>query len=346
MNIRLGELAELVGAKIHGDAESVVDSVATLQDAGPGSISFLSNSKYRRYLSNTSATAVILAEDVLDECPVTALVCDNPYLAYARICAYMHPVVKRPAGQHATAVVSESALVDPSAWIGPGTVVEDNVTIGANVQIGPGCVISNDVAIGSDTTLVANVTICHRVMIGQRVLIHPGVVIGSDGFGIANDDGQWVKVPQVGSVMVGDDVEIGANTTIDRGALRDTIIGKGVKLDNQIQIAHNVEIGENTAIAACTGIAGSTKIGKDSTIGGGVVVVGHLEFGDNIHFSAESLVTRSFSEPGYYSGNLPAMPNKEWRKSVVHLRNLDDMVTRLKELEKRVGKMCNDESDS
>lgn len=346
MSFRLKELAELVGAKLHGNAESEIDSVATLQDAGPGSISFLSNSKYRRYLSNTSATAVILAEEYLDECPATALVCDNPYLAYARICAYIHPMVKRAAGRHATAVVSESALVDPSAWIGPGALVDDNVTIGANVQIGPGCVISRDVAIGSDTTLVANVTLCHRVMIGQRVLIHPGAVIGSDGFGIANDDGQWVKVPQVGSVIVGDDVEIGANTTIDRGALNDTIIGRGVKLDNQIQIAHNVEIGDNTAIAACTGIAGSTKIGKDSTIGGGVVVVGHLEFGDNIHFSAESLVTRSFSEPGYYSGNVPAMPNREWRKSMVHLRNLDDMITRLKELEKRVGKMCDDENNS
>jgi UDP-3-O-[3-hydroxymyristoyl] glucosamine N-acyltransferase len=346
LSFRLGELAELVGARLHGDAESEVDSVATLQDAGPGSISFLSNSKYRRYLSDSNAAAVILAEDDLDECPAAALVCDNPYLAYARICAYMHPVVKKSAGQHASAVVSDSALVDPSAWIGPGTVVEDNVSIGPNVQVGPGCVISNDVTIGSDTTLVANVTLCHGVMIGQRVLLHPGVVVGSDGFGIANDGGKWVKVPQVGSVIVGDDVEIGANTTIDRGALRDTIIGRGVKLDNQIMIAHNVEIGENTAIAACTGIAGSTKIGKDSTIGGGVVVVGHLEFGDNIHFSAESLVTRSFSEPGYYSGNIPAMPNREWRKSVVHLRNLDEMINRLKELEKRVSKMSDDESDS
>ena len=167
--------------------------------------------------------------------------------------------------------------------------------------------------------------------IGSRVLIHPGAVIGSDGFGIANDDGSWIKVPQLGSVQVGDDVEIGANTTIDRGALRDTVIGNGVKLDNQIQIAHNVEIGDNSAIAACTGIAGSTKIGKNSTIGGGVVVVGHLEFADDVHFSAESLVTRSFSEPGYYSGNLPAMPNREWRKTIAHLRHLDDMAKRIKE---------------
>ncbi len=346
MSFRLGELAELVGAKLQGDPESEVDSVATLQDATPGSISFLSNRKYRRYLSTTSATAVILTKDYLGECPVAALVCDNPYLAYARISAYMYPVTEKNTGRHPTSVVSDSALVDPSAWIGPGVVVEDNVSIGSNVQIGPGCVISHDVTVGCETKLVANVTLCHGVMIGQRVLIHPGAVIGSDGFGIANDDGVWIKVPQLGSVIVGDDVEIGANTTIDRGALRDTIICNGVKLDNQIQIAHNVEVGENTAIAACTGIAGSTKIGKDSTIGGGVVVVGHLEFGDNIHFSAESLVTRSFSEPGYYSGNLPAMPNKEWRKTVAHLRHLDEMSKKIKELEKRISTFCDDESDS
>ncbi len=346
MRFLLGELAELVGAELHGDADLEIDSVATLQDAAQGSISFLSNNKYRRYLSNTDATAVILTGEYLDECPVTALVCDNPYLAYARISAHMYPAKKRESGQHPTAIVSDSALVDPSCCIGPGAVIEDNACIGPDVYIGPGCVVSNDVTIGSGTTLIANVTLCHGVMIGQRVLIHPGAVVGSDGFGLANDDGVWVKVPQLGGVIVGDDVEIGANTTIDRGALRDTIISNGVKLDNQIQVAHNVEIGDNTAIAACTGIAGSTKIGKDSTIGGGVVVVGHLEFGDNVHFSAESLVTRSFSEPGYYSGNLPAMPNKEWRKTVAHLRHLDDMVKRVKELERLVSELIADKSDT
>jgi UDP-3-O-[3-hydroxymyristoyl] glucosamine N-acyltransferase len=346
LSFYLGELAEIAGAKLHGDAESVVDSVATLKDAESGSISFLSNSRYRKYLANTSASAVILTEEYLDECPVSALVCDNPYLAYARVSAFMHPLSTNKAGQHQTALVSDSASVDSSAWIGPGVVIEENASIGPNVQIGPGCVISRDVTVGADSYLVANVTLCQGVTIGKRVLIHPGAVVGSDGFGIANDDGVWVKVAQIGSVKVGDDVEIGANTTIDRGAINDTVIGDGVKLDNQIQIAHNVEIGDNTAIAACTGIAGSTKIGKQSTIGGGVVVVGHLEFADNIHFSAESLITRSFSEPGYYSGNLPAMPNKEWRKTVAHLRHLEDMVKRIKQLEKRLSEMSNDQSDS
>lgn len=346
MSYRLRELADLVGAKLHGDADATVETVATLHDATTGSITFLSNNKYRKYLSNTSATAVILAEEFLGECPVAALVCDNPYLAFARISAYMHPPAEKKAGRHETASVADSASVDPTAWLGPGVVIGENANLGPNVQVGPGCVIANDVTVGAETELVANVTLCHGVTIGSRVLIHPGVVIGSDGFGIANDDGVWVKVPQLGSVQVGDDVEIGANTTIDRGALCDTVIGNGVKLDNQIQVAHNVEIGDNTAIAACTGIAGSTKIGKQSTIGGGVVVVGHLEFADNVHFSAESLVTRSFSEPGYYSGNLPAMPNKDWRKTVAHLRNLDDMVKRIKQLEKRLSELSNDQSDA
>lgn len=346
MSYTIGELADLVGAKLHGDADSTVDRVATLHDAEPGSISFLSNNSYRKYLANTSATAVILTENFLGECPVAALVCDNPYLAYARISAYINPVAEKKCGRDETASVSDSASVDPTAWIGPGVAIGENSIIGPNVQVGPGCVIANSVTVGEETELIANVTLCHGVTIGSRVLIHPGAVIGSDGFGIANDDGTWVKVPQLGSVQVGDDVEIGANTTIDRGALRDTVIGNGVKLDNQIQIAHNVEIGDNTAIAACTGIAGSTKIGKQSTIGGGVVVVGHLEFADNVHFSAESLVTRSFSEPGYYSGNLPAMPNREWRKTIAHLRHLDDMAKKIKELEKRLSELSANQSDT
>ena len=336
MIFRLEELSELVGARLHGDAATKVSRVATLQDADDGSISFLTNSKYRKHLKATSAAAVILGEEFLQECPVNALVCDNPHLAYAQISAHMQPKSESMTGRHQTAWVSDSALVDTAAWIGPGAVIEDNAKIGPNVHIGPGCVVATGVMIGADSRLIANVTLCHDVTVGERVLIHPGAVIGSDGFGLANNNGVWVKVPQLGSVVIGNDVEIGANTTIDRGALRDTLIGDGAKLDNLIQIAHNVEIGDNTAIAACAGIAGSTRIGKNSTIGGGVVVVGHLEFADNVHFSAQTLVTRSFREPGYYSGNLPAAPNKEWRKTIAHIRHLDEMMQRLKELEKLV----------
>ncbi len=190
--------------------------------------------------------------------------------------------------------------------------------------------------IGRESRLVANVTLCTRSNIGERVLIHPGAVIGSDGFGLANDRGKWIKVPQLGGVTIGNDVEIGANTTIDCGTINDTIIADGVKLDNQIQIAHNVEIGENTAIAGCAGIAGSTRVGKNCTIGGGVGLAGHLEIGDDIHFSGQSLVTRSFTEPGHYSGNLPAVATGEWRKTVARIRRMNDMMQRLKALEKRV----------
>ncbi len=343
MIFRLGELAELVGAQLHGDADAEVSGVATLQDAAAGSISFLTNSKYRKYLKATAATAVILGERFLDECQVNALVCANPHLAYARISAHMQTVPKSQAGQHQTAWVSGSAVVDASAWIGPGAIIEDDANIGQGVHVGPGCVVAAGVTVGAKSQLIANVTLCHGVTLGERVLVHPGAVIGSDGFGLADDNGTWVKVPQIGSVIIGDDVEIGANTTIDRGALSDTIIGNGVKLDNQIQIAHNVEVGDNSAIAGCVGIAGSTRIGKNSTIGGAVSFVGHLEFADNVHFSAGTLVTRSFNEPGYYSGNLPAMPNREWRKTIAHTRHLDEMVQRLKELEKRLTTLMDNE---
>ena len=346
MNFRLGELADLVGAKLHGDPETLVSGVGTLQDAQAGTISFLTNSKYRKHLKTTSATAVILAEEFLEECPVFALVCTNPHLAYARISAHLQPKPAAESGRHKSAWISDGADVAPSAWIGPGAIVDTGAKIGPGVFIGPGCVVAADVSIAAESKLVANVTLCHGVTIGQRVLIHPGAVIGSDGFGLANDNGVWVKVPQLGSVVIGDDVEIGANTTIDRGALRDTVISNGVKLDNQIQIAHNVEIGENTAIAACTGVAGSTRIGKNSTLGGGLGIVGHLEIADDVHFSAQTLVTRSISEPGYYSGNLPAMPNKEWRRTIAHIRHLEEMVQRLRRLEKDVISLMNKKDDT
>lgn len=337
MTFRLGDLAELVGAEVHGDPEQVITHVDTIQDAGQGAICFLANQKYRRYLTETKASAVILHADSLDECQTHALVIDNPYLAYARIAAYMFPREINAGGVHASAVVSSEATISPDAWIGPQVTIEDGVEIAAGAQIGPGCVICKNSILGQDTCLVANVTICPDTQIGQRVLIHPGAVIGSDGFGLANNKGQWEKVPQLGKVMIGNDVEIGANTTVDRGALRDTVIADGVKLDNQIQVAHNVQIGEHTAIAGCAGIAGSTTIGKYCSVGGGVGIAGHLEIGDNVHFSGQSLVTRSFKEPGYYSGNFPAMENGEWRKTIARIRRMDDMMKRLKALEQQLA---------
>jgi len=342
---RLEDLAHQVGAKLVGDAGCNINSLSVLQDAAPGSISFLSNPKYRKYLKTTKASAVILEQKFLDECPTNALVSNNPYLLFAKIAQLIAPLPEKKAGQHASAIVAASSQINASAYIGPGVVIEDDVVIGAEVNVGAGCIIGKGCQIGDGSRLIANVTLCHGVTVGCRVLIHPGAVIGSDGFGLANDDGVWVKVPQLGSVCVGDDVEIGANTTIDRGAIKDTLIGDGAKLDNQIQIAHNVEIGAHTAIAACVGVAGSTKIGKQCTLAGGVGVVGHLEITDNVHFSAQTLVTRSFAGPGYFSGNLPAVPNSVWRKTIARIRHLEELTQRVRQLEKQAQSEADDKPD-
>ncbi|MES9824285.1 MAG: UDP-3-O-(3-hydroxymyristoyl)glucosamine N-acyltransferase [Candidatus Thiodiazotropha endolucinida] len=333
----LGDLADTVGAKLLGDPETMIRGVGTLQSAQPGEISFLSNPSYRRYLSATQASAVILYEKDAADCPTSALVSDNPYLAYARVATKLFPRKAVTPGIDATAVVGRSSSIDSSAWIGPCVVIGEGVTVESGVCIGPGCVVEDNCRIGADSRLVANVTLCHDTRLGQRCLIHPGAVLGADGFGLANDEGHWVKVPQLGRVRVGDDVEIGANTTIDRGALEDTILHDGVKLDNLIQIAHNVEIGRNTAMAGCSAVAGSTKIGSHCTIGGQTGLVGHLTIGDNVHFSAATLVTRSFTEPGYYSGNLPAMENGAWKRMIARLRNLESMAKEMKFLKKNLN---------
>jgi UDP-3-O-[3-hydroxymyristoyl] glucosamine N-acyltransferase len=312
----------------------MITGVGTLQHAQPGEISFLSNPFYRRYLANTHASAVILNQTDATECPTSALVSDNPYLTYARVASKLFPGKGFTPGIDKTAVIGQSSSVDPSAWIGPCVVIGEGVRVEAGVYLGPGCVVEDYCSIGADSRLVTNVTLCHDTHLGRRCLIHPGAVLGADGFGLANDQGRWVKVPQLGRVWVGDDVEIGANTTIDRGALEDTVLHDGVKLDNQIQIAHNVEIGCNTAMAGCSAVAGSTKIGNDCTIGGQAGLVGHLRIGDNVHFSAATLVTRSFTKAGYYSGNLPAMENGAWKRVVARLRNLESMARQIKGLKK------------
>lgn len=337
MSFKLGELAKVLGAQVEGDADCRIEGVATLDHAQPGELAFLANSKYHKYLAATKASAVILRADDAPACPGNALISDNPYLAYARAAELFEKKIEQPLGRHPSAVVDESAKIADGVRIGPGVVIEADVEIGAGVSIGPGCVVGCGACLGDESRLLANVTLCHGVQLGKRVLVHPGAVIGSDGFGQANDEGSWVKVPQLGSVRIGDDVEIGANTTIDRGAVDDTVIENGVKLDNQIQIAHNVHIGAHTAIAACVGIAGSTRIGKHCTLAGGVGVVGHLVIGDNVHFSAQTLVTRSFLEPGYYSGNLPAVPNNLWRRTIARIRRLDTVLQRFKGLEKRLN---------
>lgn len=325
-----------MGAELRGDADCEISHVDQLQSAAVGAISFLANSRYLKYLSHTRASAVIISPELVEKATISALVSDNPYLCYARIADILHPQPTVNGGIHPSAVIAEECSIAEDAWIGPCSVIETGSVIAPGVYIGPGCVVGKDCTIGQASRLIANVTLCTGSKLGERVIVHPGAVIGSDGFGMAKERDKWIKVPQLGGVIIGNDVEVGANTTIDCGTINDTIIADGVKLDNQIQIAHNVQIGENTAIAGCAGIAGSTKVGRNCTIGGGVGLAGHLEIGDNVHFSGQSLVTRSFKEPGYYSGNLPAVSNGEWRKTVARIRRMDDMMQRLKALEKRL----------
>ena len=336
MGRKLGELAALLGAQLHGDPDCVVERVATLAGAGPGALSFLHNRRYCADLAGTHASAVLLESEFLDTCPTHALVLANPYVGYARAARLLMVDSRARQGVHPSAEVSALAQVHASAWVGPQCSIGEQVRIGANTVVGPGCVLESGASLGPDSLLVANVTLCHDVSVGCRAVIHPGVVIGADGFGIANDDGVWIKVPQLGGVSIGDDVEIGANSTIDRGALEATVIEDGVKLDNLIQIGHNVHIGANTAVAACVAIGGSAKIGKRCTIAGAVSIAGHLEIADEVHLTATSAVPNSIPVAGVYSSGMPIQDNRSWRKNVVRMRQLDDMARRLRRLEARL----------
>ncbi len=331
----LAQIADLVGGVVKGDDTFQVDSVGTLQDAKTNQLSFLANTKYKKYLAATRAGAVLVSEQSLADVPNHAIVVADPYVAYAKAASLLNPVKQHQTGIHASASVSPDSHVHSSVSIGAQAVIGSAVELAENVIIGPGCVVQSGVKIGSDTRLTANVTLCDSVQIGKRVLIHPGVVIGADGFGIANDQGKWIKVPQLGSVRVGNDVEIGANTTIDRGALEDTVIGNGVKLDNQIQIGHNVIIGENTVIAGSAGVAGSTRIGKNCVIGGAVILAGHLEIADGVHLTGGTAVSKSITESGAYSSGMTAEPSQQWRRNIVRYRQLDKLVDRVKQLESK-----------
>ncbi|MFK8030576.1 MAG: UDP-3-O-(3-hydroxymyristoyl)glucosamine N-acyltransferase [Gammaproteobacteria bacterium] len=338
MAVRVGELAVRFGCAVNGDKEREVSRVGTLEKADAQCISFLSNPKYRSMLAQTGAGAVILTEADVEECQTTALIHANPYEIYARIAAFLHPEPSATAGIASTASVASSAQVDATASIGPSAVIEDGAVIGARAVVGPGCVVGSNVTLGDDSRLVANVTLCHGVSLGKRTLVHPNTVIGADGFGIANTSSGWIKVPQLGAVTIGDDVEIGASTTIDRGAVEDTVISNGVKLDNQIQVAHNVHIGEHTVVAACTGISGSTHIGKRCMIAGAVGFVGHLSICDDVVVTGQTMVNRSITEPGVYSSALPMDEARRWRRNSARFRKLDEMTKRLIALEKKLDK--------
>jgi UDP-3-O-[3-hydroxymyristoyl] glucosamine N-acyltransferase len=334
----LADVAAAAQARLRGDGALRIDGITTLEQAGPNHVSFLTNSRYRPLLRRTQAGAIILSPQDADQCTVPVLISDNPQLAYARAAELFAPQRNDPPGIHPSANVGAHARIAQGVVVGPLCAVEDGAVLETGVSLGPGCVVGRNAVLGRDTRLVANVTICDGVIIGRRVLIHPGAVIGSDGFGLANDAGRWVKIPQLGSVQIGDDVEIGANTTIDRGALEDTIIEQGVKLDNQIQVAHNVRIGAHTAVAGCVGIAGSAKIGRHCNLGGGVGIAGHLVIADRVNVTGMSLVTKSITTPGTYSSGLAVEPNRQWNKISARLRRIDELARSVIAIEKKTNR--------
>ena len=329
MPATLDELSQVSGARLEGKSDCSIESVNTLKNAKKGEITFLSNRRYVKDLLTTKASAVILSEEDLEKCPSYALVSETPYLAYAKIANYLYPKVPRTYGIADSAVLGSDCVIDDSSTISANVVIGNNVVIHSGAYIGPNCVLEDNVEINEDSSLIANVTLCRNVIIGKNVILHPGVVLGADGFGIAQAADKWIKIPQIGSVKIEDNVEIGANSTIDRGAIDDTVIEKGVKIDNQVQIGHNVIIGENTAIAGCTGIAGSAIIGKRCMIGGASAISGHIAISDDVIITGMSGVSNSIKSPGMYSSGLPVTENKIWRRNIIRLKNIDEIIKKI-----------------
>ncbi|MDR3431760.1 MAG: UDP-3-O-(3-hydroxymyristoyl)glucosamine N-acyltransferase [Rouxiella aceris] len=335
-SIRLTDLAQQLDAQVHGDGNIAITGIASMHSAHSEQITFLSNSRYREQLATCKAGAVVLTEADLPFCQGSALVVKNPYLTYARM-AQILDTTPAPAQDIAPgAVISPLAKLGKQVSVGANAVIESGVELGDGVIIGAGCFIGKDAKIGAGTRIWANVSIYHRVVIGQKCLIQSGTVIGADGFGYANDRGNWVKIPQLGTVIIGDSVEIGACTTIDRGALDDTQIGNGVIIDNQCQIAHNVVIGDNTAVAGGVIMAGSLKIGRYCQIGGASVINGHMEICDKAVVTGMGMVMRPITEPGIYSSGIPLQTNKVWRKTAALVMNIDEMNKRLKAVERKI----------
>ncbi len=330
----LGELAARFALDLRGDAALPIHGVATLVDAGPDHLGFLANPRYRSQLDSTRAGAIVLRADDADAWRGACLIAADPYVAFAQIATLFESVPAATPGVHSSALVATSAQVGAGASIGAFCVIEDDAVIGEGAQIGPHCVIGQGCTVGAQSRLVARVTLVRNVTLGDRVLVHPGAVLGADGFGLAFARDHWIKVPQLGGVRIGDDCEIGANTTIDRGALGDTVLEADVRLDNQIQIAHNVTIGAHTAIAGCAAVAGSASIGRYCLIGGGAGILGHLSIADRVTVTAMSLVTHSIREPGEYSSGTPIQPNRQWRRNAARFKHLDEIARRIGAFEK------------
>lgn len=336
MSHRLSDIVARFGGELIGDGEIRICQVATLASAGPSEISFLSSGKYRRLLDHSRAGAFIVGRNDRDATDRARVACDNPYVYFAKVSAFLNPTPAAIPGIHAGASVDDGAQIDPSASIGPSCRIGRNAKIGRGSAIGASCNIGENVVIGDNVLIYPGVTIYAGCILGSNCIIHSGAVIGADGFGIAMDEGRWIKIPQIGKVVIGDDVEIGANTTIDRGALDDTIIEDGVKIDNQVQIAHNVFIGAHTAIAGCTGIAGSTRIGRYCKIGGSGMILGHLHIADHVDISAGTMITKSIDEAGAYTAIYPFAPHREWLRNSAQLRHLNELADRVRQLEKEI----------
>lgn len=332
------DIARIIGADLVGDGDVTVTHVADLDSCTDGSLSFAVSRQYVKQLQTTKASAVIVPADLVAHCEMVALVSSNPSLSFARAVRYMYPSEEIVPGIHPSAIISDDCEVADNVSIGPNVVINAKCTIGDNSVIGPGCIITAPCFIGAYANLIARVSIVGPTSLGERVIVHPGAVIGSDGFGLANDQGVWEKIPQLGRVIIGNDVEIGANTTIDRGALQDTVIDDGVKLDNQIQVAHNVKIGAHTAVAGCAGIAGSAKIGKYCGIGGGAGIQGHIEITDGVQVTGMTKISQSIHQPGVYTSGTAAQDNKTWLRNALRFKELDRLFKRLQNLEKKIGK--------
>ncbi|HEX4943994.1 MAG TPA: UDP-3-O-(3-hydroxymyristoyl)glucosamine N-acyltransferase [Usitatibacteraceae bacterium] len=320
----LQEIVRRLGGEVAGDASVTVNGVAAIDEAGPGEITFLANPRYRSRLAATRAGAVILGPRDRDATAIARIVADNPYAYYARTVALFNPPRVVVPGTHPTACVDPGARVAASAEIGPFAVIAAGARVGERACIGAGSVVGEGASIGDDTILYPRVTVYHACVVGARCILHSGAVIGADGFGMAPDAGRWVKIPQVGRAVLGDDVEVGANTTIDRGALGDTVVEDGVKIDNQVQVAHNCRIGAHTVIAGCVGISGSVVIGRHCLIGGGAGIVGHITLCDGVTVSGMTFITKSITRPGVYSSGMPMMPHADWLRNAAQLRRLDE----------------------
>jgi UDP-3-O-[3-hydroxymyristoyl] glucosamine N-acyltransferase len=343
LSYTLAEIAQKLGGEVRGDNGAKFSQVASLQQAKATQIAFLTDNKYLSQLNSTDAGAILLAAAHAEYTKLPRIVVDNPYAYYARV-ALLFNAEHVAAGIAVSASVAADARVSASASIGEQAVIEAGVVIGDSAVIGSGCFVGRNSVIGAGSRLHPHVTVYHGCQIGRDCIVHSGVVIGADGFGFAEDAGQWVKIPQIGRVMIGDSVEIGANTTIDRGALDDTVIENGVKLDNQIQIAHNCRIGAHTAIAGCVGIAGSARIGKHCKIGGAAMILGHLEIADEVTISAGSMVTKSVLQAGVYTALMPLQPHQDGIRTAAHIRGLNALAERVASLEEQLKHLKKEKS--